>query len=90
MTTRREILSVWKKSLPIRGANSGSYRKDAYGNTIRFASYGTHGEYGWQVDHKNPLANGGSESMRNKQPLHWKENLSKGSKYPYKRKRCTN
>jgi len=84
MATKREIAFAWGKARAIPGISANILRKDTYGNKIRKQSYGTHGEYGWQVDHKNPRARGGSESLRNKQALHWRENLSKGAKYPWK------
>ena len=62
---------AWEKAKPIRGQNPDVWRKDAYANKIRYASYGTQGEYGWELDHKNPKANGGTNNPRNIQPLHW-------------------
>jgi 5-methylcytosine-specific restriction endonuclease McrA len=74
---------VWQKAKPIRGQNPDVWRKDTYGNKIRYGSYGTQGEYGWELDHKNPKANGGTNNPRNIQPLYWEENRQKGDKYPY-------
>jgi 5-methylcytosine-specific restriction endonuclease McrA len=85
MATEKEIDSVWEKAAPINGKNPDVYRKDSYGNTIRKSSYGTQGEYGWEIDHKNPLSKGGTDTLRNKQPLHWEENREKGDTYPYKK-----
>jgi len=86
MASQKRIDSAWEKAIPIRGQNPDVYRKDACGNKIRKASYGTHGNYGWELDHKKPLAKGGSNSSGNIQPLHWEENQKKGSTYPYKKK----
>ena len=33
--------------------------RDSEGNIIRHGSYGAQGDYGWEVDHKNPTAQGG-------------------------------
>ena len=40
---------------------------------------------GWEVDHKNPKANGDSNCGRNLQPLQSGENAIKGAKYTYKK-----
>jgi len=86
MASQKDIDSAWEKASPINGKNPEVYRKDLYGNIIRRPSYGTHGEYGWELDHKRPVSKGGSDSSRNIQPLHWEENLKKSNKYPYKKK----
>ena len=74
---------VWQKGSTVRGKNPDTWRKDSEGNLIRRGSYGTCGEYAWHVDHIRPKALGGSDNIRNLQPLHWEENLEKGKKYPY-------
>ncbi len=74
---------VWQKGSSVRGKNPDTWRKDSEGNLIRRGSYGTCGEYGWHVDHIHPKALGGTDNIRNLQPLHWEENLQKGKKYPY-------
>ena len=86
MASQKKIDGAWEKAIPIKGQNPNVYRKDAYGNTIRKASHGTQGNYGWELDHKNPLAKGGSDTPGNIQPLHWEENRKKGTTYPYKKK----
>ena len=74
---------AWEKAKEIRGKNPETWRKDAYGNVIKYGSYGTNGKYGWELDHKNPRSHGGTNDTRNIQALQWEENRSKGSKYPY-------
>ncbi len=86
MASKKDIDAAWGKGKPIRGKNSDTWRKDEHGNKIRKGSYGTQGEYGWELDHKNPKAKGGSDSNRNIQPLHWEENRKKSDQYPYKKK----
>ena len=77
---KEEIEQVWDKAAAIRGKDPDVWRRDAAGNVIRHASYGTTGEYGWEIDHKNPVSKGGTDHQRNLQPLHWQENREKGDK----------
>jgi 5-methylcytosine-specific restriction endonuclease McrA len=86
MATKKIIGQVWEKAKTIRGKNAAVWRRDKYGNKIRFVSYGTQGDYGWEIDHKNPKDKGGSDKIRNLQPLHWKENREKGAKTQHKGK----
>lgn len=86
MASNKQIKEVWVKAKSMRGKDSDAWRKDKYDNKIRFGSYGTHGEYGWEIDHKNPKDKGGSNQLKNLQPLHWEENRKKGSKSQHKGK----
>ena len=61
--------------------NSPQYniRKDKYGAVIHFKEYGNRGsEFGWEIDHIVPIVKGGGDELSNLQPLHWKNNASKG------------
>jgi 5-methylcytosine-specific restriction endonuclease McrA len=87
LASQKEIDNAWEKAKPINGENPDVYRKDTYGNTIRKPSYGTQGEYGWEVDHKHPAAKGGTDKPQNLQPLHWEENRKKSDQYPYDKKK---
>jgi 5-methylcytosine-specific restriction endonuclease McrA len=84
MATKDEIDKVWGKGRKIPGKNQDLHRKDAHGNPIHKPSYGKNGENSWHIDHKVPIAAGGSDSLRNKQPLQAKANLQKADKYPVK------
>lgn len=83
MAARYKIEHAWEKAHKMRGENPDMWRKDDHGNIIRKASYGTRGEYGWEIDHKNPIAKGGTEHLRNIRALHHEENREKSDKYPY-------
>lgn len=80
MASKKLIDQVWDKGKPVRGQNPDSWRRDADGNKIRFGSYGTEGEYGWEIDHVKPKAKGGSDDLRNLQPLHPDANREKSDK----------
>jgi hypothetical protein len=78
MPSNRIIEDNWEKADTIRGRNPDVWRRDEEGNIIRWGSYGTMGEYGWEIDHRNPVAKGGTDSPRNLRALHWQENREKG------------
>lgn len=70
---------VWNKGKEIPNKNPNLYRKDAYGHEIYKPSYGTNGSKSWQIDHKIPTSRGGSNNIRNLQPLQSTVNMSKGN-----------
>ena len=80
MATKKQINHAWENAKPIRGKKPETWRRDLEGNKIRSGSYGTTGEYGWEVDHKNTKGKRGTEHMKNIQALHWKENRKKSDK----------
>ena len=81
MPSQKLIDEVWEKGKEIRGKDPDAWRRDVEGNKIRKAPHGTEGEYGWEIDHKKPKEKGGSDELRNLQPLHWEENRKKSDKY---------
>jgi len=83
MASKKQVDLIWEKAHIVRGQNPNVYRKDDQGNLIRKQSYGTKGQYGWEIDHKNPKCKGGTDNLRNLRPLHWQKNRAKGGKYPY-------
>lgn len=85
MASKKKIDEVWDKASVIKSKNPEVWRKDPLGNVIRKGSYGTQGEYGWEIDHKKPKEKGGTDDPRNLQPLHWEENREKSDKYPNKK-----
>ncbi len=75
MTEDEEIQSVWEKGEIVSPNDSAIWRKDACGAWIKKVYYGSRDStYGWEIDHINP--NGG-ESISNKRPLQWENNLHK-------------
>lgn len=81
MPSQKRIDEVWDKGKEIRGRNPETWRRDAESNKIRKGSYGTQGDFGWEIDHKKPVEKGGSDDLRNLRPLHWEENRKKSDKY---------
>ena len=69
---------VWNKAKKIRGKDPKLYRKDPYGNTMYYPSYGKTSPMGWEEDHITPRADGGSDAIRNLQALNTKMNRQKG------------
>lgn len=80
MPTKADIDAAWNRAATIRGKAPDQYRRDELGNELYKPSYGTHGEKGWHLDHRNPKANGGTDHGRNLRILHWQANLRKGDK----------
>lgn len=59
-------------------------RVDRYGNEMRFGDYGNEqSELGWEIDHIQPVAEGGLDMLSNLQPLQWKKNREKGDQFPF-------
>jgi hypothetical protein len=65
MPSKKQIDEVWEKGTSIRGRKEYVWCRDPLGNKIRKASYGTQGEYGWEIDHKKPKEKGGTDDPRN-------------------------
>ncbi len=86
MATSKQKEHAWNGANIIKGENPDVWRKDKYGDTIKYSSYGTYGEYGWEVDHKNPKSNGGTDHLRNIQALHTETNREKSDNCNFKKK----
>ena len=80
MATKKQKEQAWEKAKTIRKKNPDVWRRDSAGNVIKQGSYGTHGEYGWDVHHIKPIAKGGSDVPSNLQALQWEENIKKSDK----------
>jgi len=81
MATEKKVDEAWDRASKVRGKHPAIWRKDEMGNLIRRGSYGTQGEFGWEIDHRFPKSRGGSEHGRNKRALHWRSNRRKSDRY---------
>jgi 5-methylcytosine-specific restriction endonuclease McrA len=78
------IDKVWEKGKIIQGKDANVWREDACGHTIKYSDHGnTDSSYGWEIDHKKPLAKDGQNTWDNLQPLYWQTNRDKGDTYPW-------
>jgi hypothetical protein len=80
---------IWNKHPTVKGKDPELYRKDAYGNTLYYDSYGKNSEMGWQIDHIKPISlfNLSKKEQqleafyyKNTQPLYTIENQKKGNR----------
>jgi 5-methylcytosine-specific restriction endonuclease McrA len=52
---------------------------DECGQAMQWSQYGNrNSDYGWEIDHINPVSNGGTDILSNLQPINWKNNSAKG------------
>lgn len=82
--TKELVDKVWEKGAPIRGENPDVRRRDPYGNPIYKPSFGKQGDQSWEIDHIKPTSKGGSDHLKNLQPLQTETNREKADKYPFK------
>jgi hypothetical protein len=63
---------AWSVCRPCAGFDEDDWRFDSYGRPMKWDSYGDRSaQYGWEIDHIRPLAEGGSKDHGNLQALHW-------------------
>lgn len=74
---------VWNKAHPQLGYDANLYRKDDWGWWICYTDYGNRSsDYGWELDHLTPVSEGGSDSLANLRPLHWRNNVARSNQRP--------
>lgn len=80
--SRQIIEYVWQKAATVEGYNPDFWRKDFASAWIRRDLYGKQQMFGWVIDHKKPIAEGGTDDVSNLQALQWENNRKKGDDYP--------
>ena len=79
--TTDQIKNVWEMGRIIPDFSANTYRWDICGQVMQFDQHGNRSsDSGWEIDHKNPVENGGLDDYTNLQPLNWKNNLAKSDK----------
>lgn len=82
--SQAEIDAVWRKAIYLSGSGATEHRKDKCGSIIQYDKFGdTTTSLGWEIDHINPVSNGGNDDMTNLQALRWENNRRKGDRYPW-------
>ncbi len=85
--SEKQIQSIWEEAELIPGLEDkkDEYRTDFAGAIIKRNMYGkgqNELDFGWTIDHKYPLAKGGSNDINNLAPLQWANNNSKSDDFP--------
>ena len=79
--TPQQKLAVWQKGRVIPDFSPDVWRYDTCGNPMLWSDYGNRSsKFGWEIDHINPVSNGGTDFINNLQPLYWGNNASKSDK----------
>ncbi|MCK4413805.1 MAG: HNH endonuclease [Candidatus Eisenbacteria sp.] len=84
--SERPIEEVWQKAQGVPG--SRTQRVDVCGATMERDQYGQQTAHGWEIDHVIPVSRHGTDDLDNLQPLHWRNNRSKGDEIGAKQTWC--
>lgn len=77
--------AVWAKAQEVLSLNKNTWRYDKCHKKVKWEDYGNrNSDYGWEIDHINPVANNGSDELENLQVLYWKNNADKSDNLSWK------
>lgn len=72
------IEKVWRKGHVVVGRDENVWRKDDCGAWIHRREHGNRNNvYGWEIDHKELVRDGGTDDLDNLRPLQWKNNAAR-------------
>ncbi len=80
---KNKAMQVWENEF-----GSKTVAEDPCGKIIYKSEYGIESIHGWEVDHINPVSNGGGDRYSNLQPLHWETNRKKADRIGASRGKC--
>lgn len=79
--TDSEKIAVWNKGKTIPNYSTAVWRYDKCGKVMKWSEHGNRSsDNGWEIDHIDPVSNGGGDEIQNLQPLQWENNADKGDK----------
>lgn len=71
--------AVWNKARRIENFDENIWRRDLCGLVINWYEFGNrNSDNGWEIDHIDPVTNGGDDEIGNLQALNWNLNVDKG------------
>src|SRR5437660_263603 len=76
------IEAIWAKGVVISGIDPTYVCHDCCGKGIARSEYGRTIDFGWEIDHIKPVAQGGTDDLWNLQPLYWENNRHKSDNWP--------
>lgn len=82
--TRDQIDAVWIKAKAVTGYDPAVQRLDDCGAWIRYSEFrkGVEKGKGWEIDHIQPVAQGGDDDLSNLRPIQWQNNRHKDDDWP--------